>query len=146
MTAAFLCDGTRTPFKSGLFLVLVLTWMLPGLVGHDPWKIDEAVNFGAVLEMLRSGDWIAFSIAGEPFADKAPLYPWVSAACAKLLGGLLPLHDAARVATGLFMAWTCAFVGAAARELLGERGARVGVLLFIGCLGLLVRAHEIQSL
>jgi len=138
-------DGTRTPFKTALFLVLVLTWMLPGLVGHDPWKIEEAVNFGAVLEMLRSGDWIAFRIAGEPYADKAPLYLWFAAAFAKAFGGVLALHDAARLATGVFMAWTCAFVGATARELLGERGGRASVLLFLGCLGLLVRGHEMTS-
>ncbi|HZZ91781.1 MAG TPA: glycosyltransferase family 39 protein [Usitatibacter sp.] len=138
-------DGSRTPFKTALFLVLVLTWMLPGLVGHDPWKVDEAINFGAVLEMLRGHDWIAFRIAGEPYADKAPLYLWVAAACAKAFGGILALHDAARLATGLFMAATCAFLSAAAKELLGERGARMSVLLFIGCLGLLVRAHEMTS-
>jgi len=138
-------DGARTPFKTALFVLLVLTWTLPGLVGHDPWKVEEAINFGAVLEMLRSGDWIAFRIAGEPFADKAPLYLWVAAACAKAFGGVLALHDAARLATGLFMAWTLAFVSAAAVELLGERAARVGVLLLVGCLGLLVRAHEMTS-
>jgi len=138
-------DGTRTPFKTALFVLLVLTWLLPGLVGHDPWKVEEAINFGAVLEMLRSGDWIGFRIAGEPFADKAPLYLWVSAACAKAFGGVLALHDAARLATALFNAATLALVSAAAVELLGERAARVGVLLLIGCLGLLVRAHEMTS-
>jgi 4-amino-4-deoxy-L-arabinose transferase-like glycosyltransferase len=138
-------DGSRTPFKTALFVVLVLTWMLPGLVGHDPWKVDEAINFGAVLEMLRGHDWIAFRIAGEPYADKAPLYLWIAALCAKAFGGILALHDAARLATGLFMAATCALLSAAATELLGERGSRVSVLLFIGCLGLLVRAHEMTS-
>jgi 4-amino-4-deoxy-L-arabinose transferase-like glycosyltransferase len=138
-------DGTSTPLKTALFLVLVLTWMLPGLVGHDPWKIDEAVNFGTVLDMLRTGDWVRFSIAGEPYADKAPLYPWAAALCAKLFGGVLALHDAARLASGLFMAATCALVSLTAIEILGEAAARVSVLLFIGCLGLLVRAHEMTS-
>jgi hypothetical protein len=36
-------DGTRTPLKTALFLVVCVTWLLPGLVGHDPWKYDEAV-------------------------------------------------------------------------------------------------------
>ena len=51
-------DGTSTPVKTGLFLVVCFAWLLPGLVGHDPWKADEAVSFGTVVDMLRSGDWV----------------------------------------------------------------------------------------
>jgi 4-amino-4-deoxy-L-arabinose transferase-like glycosyltransferase len=138
-------DGTRTPLKTALFLILVLTWLLPGLVGHDPWKVDEATAFGAVAEMLRSGDWTMFRIAGEPYFDKAPLYLWVAALCAKVFGGILPLHDAARLASGLFMAVTLVFLSLTCLELMGDRAVRVGVLLFIGCLGLLLRAHEMTT-
>jgi 4-amino-4-deoxy-L-arabinose transferase-like glycosyltransferase len=138
-------DGINTPFKTALFLVLVLTWMLPGLVGHDPWKVDEAINFGIVREMLANGDWVMFRLAGEPFPERAPLYLWVSAIFAQLFGGVLALHDAARLATGLFVAGTCALVAATAGELLGERAARLAVFVFIGCLGLLIRAHEMTS-
>ena len=63
-------DGTRTPTKTALFLVVCLAWLLPGLVGHDPWKYDEAIVFGIVADMLKSGDWIAFHLAGEPYLDK----------------------------------------------------------------------------
>src|SRR5438552_18520311 len=97
-------DGTRTPVKSALFILVCLAWLLPGLVGHDPWKYDEAVVFGVVTEMLRSGDWLTFRIAAEPFFDKAPLFMWVAAAFAKAFGGMLPLHDAARLASGFFVA------------------------------------------
>ena len=138
-------DGTRTPLKTGLFLVVCLAWLLPGLVGHDPWKTDEAVVFGAVVEMLRSGDWIQFRLAGEPFPERAPLFLWTAAAFAKALGGLLPLHDAARLASGVYMAATLGLVSLAARELMGERAARLSVLLLIGCLGLLIRAHELTN-
>src|SRR2546421_12155076 len=132
-------DGTRTPLKTVLFVIVCLAWLLPGLVGHDPWKSDEAVIFGAVSEMLRSGDWINFRVAGEPFLEKPPLFLLSAAALAKGRGALLPLHDAARLATGLYMALTLAFVSAASVELMGERGARMAVLLLIGCLGLLLR-------
>ena len=138
-------DGTRTPLKTALFLVVCFAWIVPGLVGHDPWKTDEAVVFGLVFEMLRSGDWIVFRLAGEPYLDKAPLYLWVSGVSARLLGALLPLHDAARLASGLFMAGTLGFLSLASRELLGERAVRVAVMLFIGSLGLLIRAHEMSS-
>jgi 4-amino-4-deoxy-L-arabinose transferase-like glycosyltransferase len=138
-------DGARTPLKTTLFVLVCLAWILPGLVGHDPWKSDEAIVFGVVFEMLRSGDWTVLRIAGEPYFEKAPLYLWTAALSAKAFGALLPLHDAARLASGLFMAATLALLSGASRELLGERAMRVSVLLLIGCLGLLIRAHEMSS-
>ena len=137
-------DGTRTPLKTALFLVVCFAWVVPGLVGHDPWKYDEAVVFGVVTEMLRSGDWVMFRIAGEPYFDKAPLFMWVAAAFTKVFGTVLPAHDAARLTSGFFMASTLALLSLACRELMGERAIRLGVLLFIGCLGLLLRAHEMM--
>jgi 4-amino-4-deoxy-L-arabinose transferase-like glycosyltransferase len=138
-------DGTRTPLKTALFLVVCITWLLPGLVGHDPWKYDEAVVFGVVSDILRSGDWISFRIADEPFFGKAPLFVWTAALLGKLLGGVMPLHDAARLAAGVYVAATLYFLSRAGAELLGERGIRISVLLFIGCVGLLIRAHEMTS-
>jgi 4-amino-4-deoxy-L-arabinose transferase-like glycosyltransferase len=138
-------DGTRTPLKTALFLVVCVTWLLPGLVGHDPWKYDEAVVFGAVTEILRTGDWVNFHIAGEPYFGKAPLFIWSAALLAKLLGGIFGLHDAARLAAGVCMALTMFFVSRAGDELLGDRGVRVSVLLLIGCVGLLIRAHEMTN-
>ena len=137
-------DGTRTPLKTALFLVVCVAWLVPGLVGHDPWKYDEAVVFGVVTEMLRTGDWVTFRIAGEPYFDKAPLFMWVAAVFTKVFGLVLPAHDAARLTSGFFMASTLALLSLACRELMGERAIRVGVLLFIGCLGLLLRAHEMM--
>jgi 4-amino-4-deoxy-L-arabinose transferase-like glycosyltransferase len=138
-------DGTKTPLKTALFVVVCLAWLLPGLVGHDPWKVDEAVAFGLVSEMVRTGDWIQFRIAGELYLDKAPLFLWTAAAFAKALGGLIPLHDAARLATGLYVGLTLCVLSLAARELMGGRAIRMCVLLFIGCLGLLIRAHEMTT-
>jgi 4-amino-4-deoxy-L-arabinose transferase-like glycosyltransferase len=137
-------DGTSTPVKTGLFLVVCFAWLVPGLIGHDPWKADEAVSFGTVVDMLRSGDWVLFQVAGEPYLDRAPLFLWVAALFAKALGGVLPLHEAARLAAGFFMMSTLALIWAASRELLGVRAVRLAVFLFIGCLGLLIRAHEMS--
>jgi len=138
-------DGTRTPLKTVLFIVLCVAWLLPGLVGHEPWKVDEAVVFGMVSEMLRSGDWLIFRIAGEPSLEKAPLYLWTAAALAKLVGKLLPLHDAARLASGLYVGLTLGFLSLAAQSLMGERAVRMAVLLLLGCLGLLIRSHEMTT-
>jgi 4-amino-4-deoxy-L-arabinose transferase-like glycosyltransferase len=135
-------DGTPTPVKTALFLVICATWLLPGLVGHDPWKVDEATTFGVVMQMLQSGDWIAFGIAGEPFPGHAPLYYWVATLSLKLFGWLFAPQDAARLTSGLFMAGTFALVAAASFELMGERAMRASALLLLGCVGLLARAHE----
>ena len=138
-------DGTRTPPKTLLFVVLCAAWMLPGLVGHDPWKTDEAVVFGMVTEMLHTGDWVVFSIAGEPMLEKAPLFLWTAAAFAKILGKVIPLHDAARLASGLYVGVALGFLSLAAQTLMGERAVRMAVLLMLGCLGLLIRAHEMTT-
>jgi 4-amino-4-deoxy-L-arabinose transferase-like glycosyltransferase len=138
-------DGTATRVKTILFLIVCAAWLFPGLIGHDPWKPDEAVTFAPVRHMLASGDWIVPMLAGEPFLERGPLYFWVAALTSKLFGWMLPPHDAARLATGVFMATTLAFVSFSARRLSGERGERVSVLLFIGCIGLLIRAHEMNS-
>lgn len=138
-------DAGPTPLKTTLFLVVCLAWLLPGLVGHDPWKADEAVVFGIVNEILRTGEWIVFGVAGEPHFGKAPLFIWTAAALGKALGGLLPLHDAARLAAGLYMAATLAALSGTCHLLMGERARRMGVLLFLGCLGLLIRAHELST-
>jgi 4-amino-4-deoxy-L-arabinose transferase-like glycosyltransferase len=138
-------DAGPTPLKTTLFLIVCLAWLLPGLVGRDPWKTDEAVVFGIVAEVIRSGQWVLFAVAGEPFPGKAPLLIWTAAALGKLLGGWMPLHDAARLAAGLYMAATLAALAATCHLLMGERAVRMGALLFLGCLGLLVRAHELST-
>jgi len=138
-------DGTRTPVKTGLFLIVCLAWIIPGLVGHDPWKGEEAVAFGIVSEILRLNDWSALQIAGETYPGKAPLFFWVAALLGMLLQSWIPLHDAARLAAGVFMSGTLACISLAAFELMGERAMRIAVLLFLGCVGLLIRAHEMSS-
>ena len=138
-------DGTRTPAKTALFVVVCLAWILPGLVGHDPWKSDEAIAMGVVSEMLRSGNWLVPTLAGEPYPERAPLFFWLAAASAGTLGKFLPLHDAARLASGFFVAVTLASVMVAASALHGPRAGRLAGLLLLGCFGLLIRAHEMSA-
>ena len=60
--------------RSLLAALLCIAWILPGLIGHDPWKPDEAHTFGVVYEILRGGSWVVPALAGEPFLDKPPLF------------------------------------------------------------------------
>jgi 4-amino-4-deoxy-L-arabinose transferase-like glycosyltransferase len=124
-------------------LVLCLLWILPGLVGHDPWKPDEAYTFGLVYHILQTGDWIVPTLAQEPFVEKPPVFYLTAAGLAKLLGPVLPLHDAARLAAGVYMALTFFLVAAAGRELYGPGKGWLATLALLGSVGLVERAHAL---
>ena len=130
--------------RSALFLIaaLCLAWILPGLIGHQPWKPDEAYSFGLIYHILQSGDWIVPTLGGEPFMEKPPLYYLTAALFGKIFSFALPLHDAARLATGFFMATAMLLTGLTGRELWGKGHGRIAVLILVGCLGLLIRGHE----
>ena len=130
------------PRKLVLLLVLCVAWMLPGLVGHAPWKPDEAETFGVILHILKSGEWLVPTLAGEPDLSFGPLYYWTAAVFAKALGWAMPLHDAARLASGFYMSVTLAALALAARELYGMSMPRLALGLLIGSIGLLAHAHE----
>ena len=123
--------------------MLVAAWVLFGLVGHDPWKPDEAHYFGVVLDFLRHGDWTVPTLAGEPFVEKPPLFYLVAGAFATLGGGVLPLHDAARLATGWFVGIALLFLGLTGRELYGRGYGAAAVLVMIGCVGTIARLHQL---
>lgn len=130
-----------TPAKAGFLALLCLTWLATGLIGHDPWKPDEAYSFGLVYHILQSGDWLVPTLAGEPFMDKPPLFYMTAAAFAKLFSPLLPLHDGARLASGFYTALSLLFVGFSGRELFGKDRGWAAAIILIGCLGMLLNAH-----
>ncbi len=140
-------DGTATPVKTALFLTICVAWLLPGLIGHDPWKPDEAITMGVVHAMLTDGGWqrwLVPHIAGVVSSEYPPLYYWLAALCAKLFSWALPAHDGARLASGVCMAVTILYLYKTANKLFDERAGRIAVALMIGSLGLLLRAHELN--
>ncbi len=120
---------------------LVILYLLPGLIGHDPWKQDETYIADIVHTMLGSGDLAVPTMAGEPFMEKPPLYYWVAAACARLFAPVLQLHDGARLANLLFMGLTCALLAGTARRSWQPIHAGVAPLLLLACLGMETHAH-----
>ncbi|AXK39825.1 ArnT family glycosyltransferase [Crenobacter cavernae] len=129
--------------KPWLLLLLTFVWLWPGILGHDPWKPDEPFVNAVILNMLHSGNWLTPMVHGEAYLDAPPLYYWVAAALARAFSPwLLPLHDAARLATPLFMAIGLTFAGMTGRELIGRRHGRSVVLILIGSLGLLATGHQ----
>ena len=127
-----------------VFTVLLgAAWILPGLIGHDPWKPDEAYSFGLVYHILKTGDWVIPTLAQEPFMEKPPLFYITAALFAKLFSGVLPLHDAARLASGFYVAISALCIGLAARELLGTGKGWVAVLVLLGSVGFIERSHQL---
>lgn len=124
-------------------VLLCAAWLLAGVVGHDPWKPEDALHLGVAFGMSGS-DWLVPRIAGDPWLVSPPLYHWVAALCGKLLGWLLPWHDAARLASTLFAAAFLAVIWRIAHRMLGPSPALAAPLLAIGTLGLLVPLHEAQ--
>src|SRR5258706_7517873 len=128
--------GTLQP-QSSVAIAVLAGWVLFGLVGHDPWKPDEAYTFGLVFHILQSGDWVVPTLGGEPFMEKPPLFFITAALFAKVFGGLLPLHDAARLASAFYVGLTLWLTWLAS-------GKRIAApLLLAGSLGYLQHAHQL---
>jgi 4-amino-4-deoxy-L-arabinose transferase-like glycosyltransferase len=138
-------------------LILLAIWLLPGLIGHDPWKADDAIGIGIVHQFANHGDWLVPRLMGEHYPDDGPLFYWIATAFVKALGWLMAQHDAARLAAGACIVLTLAFLRLAGRALSGS-GSRdnagndnrfccgeSAILLFVGCTGLLLHAHETIS-
>lgn len=132
-----------TTGKAVMLAALCVVWLLTGMLGHDPWKPDEAYGFGLVYSMLQSGDWLVPMLAGQPAMDKPPLYYWTAALFAQALSPWLPLHDGARLASAFYSALTLLFLGLSGRELFGKGRGWAAAIILVGCLGMLVRAHQL---
>jgi 4-amino-4-deoxy-L-arabinose transferase-like glycosyltransferase len=121
--------------------VLCAIWLLAGVIGHDPWKVDDALNLGVAWGMAE-GAWLVPRIAGDPWLVTPPLYHWVAAICGKLFDIALPWHDAARLASALFGGLYLVVVSRTAYRLNGGSAALAAPLLAIGTLGMLVPLHD----
>lgn len=140
-------DSPATSHHHSLFLVMLilmaLAWIPPGLFGHEPWKPDEGYTIGLVNHMTQTGDWIVPTLAGEPFMEKPPIFFLTASLFAKLLSpNGIPLHQAAALATALYMALLFVFSYLSGKEANGTRGGMICALGLMGCVGLTVRAHS----
>lgn len=153
-------------------IALCLVYILPGLIGRDPWKSEDAAGFGVMWTMATGSgyggivDWLLPNVAGAPVLESGPLMYWVGAICIAVFGHVVDADLAARLATVIFF-----FVAVTgiwyATYLVGRRPAaqpaalafggqpealdygRVladgALLILLATIGLLVRAHESSS-
>lgn len=124
---------------------LLAFYVLAGLFGHDPWKTEDVIHLAVARDFLEPEHGLGLSMAGQPFLA-APLYYWSAALTGQVLGALLPLHDALRLASGLWTGLTLIAIYYAGRNLYGQESAAASPLLLAGSFGLIVRAHEAQPM
>lgn len=147
---------------------LCLLYILPGLIGRDPWKPDDAAGFGIMWTMAHGSlaDWLAPHVVGLAMSEEGPLAFWLGAICIKLFGWLLGDPMAARLAPICFFllgstsVWyttyllgrrsdaqplKLAFGGQPEPRDFGRTLADGALLIYLGCLGLLVHSHGTTS-
>lgn len=129
----------RRPLGQLGLLLLCAAWLLPGLIGHAPWKGGDGEHFVNL--------WLLLQNHAQPQAELAtpPLYYWVAMATAWLSSPFLALPDGARLASGVFIALALVFVARTARALYGDGAGWAATLTLLGCMGLLVRGHELNA-
>lgn len=129
--------------ESRLAFLVIAVFVLFGLVGHTPWKPDEAYTFGLVDHIVSTGDMVVPTLAGEPFMEKPPLYFITAAAMTRLFSPPLAPYDAARLASALYMTLAFVFLALTARRLWGPGYGGLAALMLGGCLALPIVAHEL---
>ena len=148
----------------GLFS-LCLLYILPGLIGRDPWKNEDAAGFGIMWTMAHGNlnDWLWPHIVGLPLPQEGPLAFWIGALCIKLFGPIFGDVFASRIAIILFFllgasaVWytayylgrrseaqpmRLAFGGQPEPRDFGRTLADAALLIYLGSLGLLLNSHQ----
>ena len=139
-----------TPLPAWGALALAAFYLGFGLLGHDPWKHEDAIGIGIAWEMVNGSlaDWLNPHIGGVALREEGPLYHWLAALAihvARLTGGWIAPHEAARLpAFFCWMAsvWLLLRIGT---PLYGARHASIGALVFLGSAGLFTRAHQASA-
>ena len=147
---------------------LGLLYILPGLIGREPWKNDDASSFGIMWTMAHGGlaDWLWPNVAGLSMPDEGPLAFWLGAIFIRLFGWMGSEVFGARMSTvGIFVisavsVWyttfnlgrrsdaqplRLAFGGQPEPNDFGRTLADAATLIYLGCLGLLQHSHDITA-
>ena len=104
---------------------LVLLATVPGLFTRDLWNPDEPRYTEVAREMVVLGDYIVPHLNGEIYAEKPPLFFWLTAGFWKLGAGDL----SGRLVTMLAVFGTLALIYLAVRGPLGRRQALLAAVV-----------------
>jgi len=121
---ALVSQREAEPLPRVALLVLCAAYVLPGLVGRDPWKSADITLFGYSVNIAggRTG-WLAPTVGGVP-ADGALLPYWIGAAFVRMLSPLVDPIVAARVPFALLLALALSFTWYAAYHLARSKSAQ----------------------
>src|SRR6185295_9862632 len=124
------------PPSAAALALIALAFVLPGLVGHDPWKTHDAIGIGIAHGMVSSGDGVVPRVAGMPWLYDPPLFHWLAVACGTLLSFFIEFHSGARIAAGAVVLAAFYLIYLAARDWNGgERKREAGSAAFLLLLG-----------
>lgn len=145
-------------------LLLCALYVLPGFIGRDPWRTQDAAGFGIALSMIRgdAADWLMPNIGNLPVPSEGPLPFWIAASIGRFAAPLIGEHAGVRLAVAavlalaLMLAWYAAWAlarrpgvqpsdpfGASASSIdYGRAIADSALLVLMATFGLLVRMHE----
>jgi 4-amino-4-deoxy-L-arabinose transferase-like glycosyltransferase len=160
-------SATHALPRWGLF-ALCLLYIVPGLIGRDIWKSEDAAGFGIMWTMAHGSlnDWLWPHIVGLPMPEQGPLSFWLGALCIKLFGWLVGDMMAARIATAVFFlvgslsVWYTAYLlgrrieaqplrlafgGQPEPKDYGRTLADGALLIYLGSLGLLLHSHATSA-
>ena len=141
-----------------------LAYLIPGLVGREPWKGEELQVFGQMLALAQGqSDWLHPTVWGQTLSLDAPLAYWMGAWAIGLAPSWLSAGSAARIPFALLLAMAMVSTWYGAYYLgLGKRAQPVAfafggeakpkdyartiadsaTLALIACLGLALLSHE----
>lgn len=127
--------------KTRLLIILCCIWICLGLIGHQPWKPNESTSISIIKSMLAGEHLLTPLAIGDSVIKNPPLYYLSAATFSKALSPLLNTHDAARIASGFWMALTLLLSGMIGRELWGEGMGRQTTFIMLSSIGLIAVAH-----
>jgi len=135
------------PFE---WISLIVLFLVAGSIGHDPWKLHEPYVFGVIYHFFTTHSWLIPIDADKPFMEKPPLYHWTGAVFCSLFGSILPLHDAARLASAFYTAFTALFMWKSSQLLFAARSeckmlGWISIALLLGQIGVATDIHQLRT-
>ena len=163
-TPAIVAQNAVRPLPRIALWLFCLAYLIPGLVGREPWKGEELQVFGQMLALAQGqSDWLHPTVWGQTLPLDAPLAYWMGAWAIGLAPSWLSAGSAARIPFALLLAMAMVSTWYGAYYLgLGKRAQPVAfafggeakpkdyartiadsaTLALIACLGLALLSHE----
>lgn len=138
------CQSDYT--RPWLLLVLVFVWLWPGVFHHDLWTPGEPYLF-TTISQWQAANWVMPTAFDKPNWAASPLYVWLAVASQYVFSPtIMDYYEATRLVSVFFTVLGFCCIGGAGRQFFGRKQGRTSVLILLGCPGLLVPGHFINSI